>query len=107
MSILLPTILLKYHPNLAQIEKIDASMYNTEIPKIDGIFMSFSFKNFKKPTPYIIRHTADSVLAALGSAGALSIFEQWPKLAMVCWTVGFLCKFLSNFFCDDGPSSQK
>lgn len=76
--------------------------------------MKFSLKNYYHPTPKFFRKLGDAILYSCGSVGAggLIAFEELKEifaeqeLKIVIGSVlvlGFVGKFLSNFFKDETP----
>lgn len=74
--------------------------------------MKFSLKNYYHPTPKFFRKLGDAILYGCGSIGATGLFafDELKELFSVnelkaiiggVLILGFLGKFLTNFFKDD------
>lgn len=63
--------------------------------------MQFGFGHYFKPTPKRIRILGDSMAAASLFVSGLAISTGYEKLAIIISIVGWVGKFISNFFTDE------
>lgn len=68
--------------------------------------MKFGISSYWKPTPKKIRKLADALLAAVTFSGTTVILNGYPVLGTVMFVIGFVAKFLSNFFEEDTSTTQ-
>lgn len=61
--------------------------------------MSFKISNYFLPTPKFIKHTADAILATLGTSGLVcTLLEVYPNLSNTMLITAVFSKLVSNFF---------
>lgn len=60
--------------------------------------MKFGLKSYFQPTPKRMRILGDSLAAASVFISGISLMENQIQLSFVVLTLGWLGKFLSNFF---------
>ena len=60
--------------------------------------MKFGLKSYFLPTPKRMRILGDSLAAASVFISGISLMENQIQLSFVVLTLGWLGKFLSNFF---------
>ena len=63
--------------------------------------MKFGWKHYLKPTPKRIRIFGDSLAAGSLFVAGLSMVNGYEKIAIGVAILGWVGKFLSNFFADE------
>lgn len=66
----------------------------------------FGWKYYFDPTPKRLRIFGDSLAAASLFVAGLSLLSGYDKIAMGVAVVGWIGKFLSNFFTDEHKTDQ-
>lgn len=68
--------------------------------------LKFGYKEYFKPTPKLLRKLGDTLLACSMFITAFGVIEKLTWLPIASLAIGFIGKFLTNFFTEDLPQSK-
>ena len=60
--------------------------------------VKFGWSEYWKPTPENVRKFADALVAATTFAGSVISLNGKPEVGTAIFIIGFIAKFISNFF---------